>query len=571
MSERVLVFGDDAKAFLGVARSLGRKGVEVHAAPTNFAAAALRSRYIVATHRLPSYWGGAERWAEAAASLADRERIGLIVPTSDASLMMLIRHTDRLGRERLALPGGKAAEIFTDKAETRRIAFAHGVPVCPGRLIAADDEAGALARAFGLPLVLKPRRSSDLVCVEGKTAARIIRSRAALQEALGFGLAGQWVVESFFAGVGVGLSVLARHGELLAAIQHRRLQEENETGPSTRRVTERVSPRLLAWTAGLARVAELDGVAMFEFRRDRASGEYVLLEVNPRFWGSLPLALAAGADFPAMLHELRRGRVPAAGRAYPAGIVRSDLSGEYCRLVGRIEDAGGVAARLRAVAAAATSLPRLLCPAAFDSWAADDPEPFFAERRALVARLGGAAGRRLPRPALIRALRIRRLLRRAFGRVGVGPVRLLVVGNSNLCRSPFAERLLRERIGTVRDGLKIESAGTLPIEDRTPPAEAMQAAARFGIDLSRHRSRSLTSGALLAASAVIVFDHATAQRLRGIEPGLDAPVLRLPDLTDARDIVEAGRGGVGLVDEFRRISESVSALAGEILDAVPVV
>ena len=109
VSERVLVFGDDAKAFLAVARSLGRKGIEVHAAPADFASPALKSRYIAAAHRLPSYWLGAERWAEAVAALADRERIGLIVPTSDASLMMLMRHADRLGRERLALPGGKAA------------------------------------------------------------------------------------------------------------------------------------------------------------------------------------------------------------------------------------------------------------------------------------------------------------------------------------------------------------------------------------------------------------------------------------------------------------------------------
>lgn len=566
VSERVLVFGDDAKAFLGVVRSLGRRGIEVHAAPGDFSAAALKSRFIAAVHRLPSYWLGGESWAEAVAELADRERIGLIVPTSDGGLLMLMRHADRLGRDRLALPSADAAAIFTDKAETRRLAFAQGVPVCPGRLIAAGDEAGALARAFGLPLVLKPRRSWDPMDLEGKRPARIVRSRGALAEALGSGLADQWVVESFFAGVGVGLSVIARQGELLAAIQHRRLHEESETGPSSRRVTEALSPRLLAWTRTLAGAAGLSGVAMFEFRRNPATDEHVLLEVNPRFWGSLPLALAAGADFPAMLHDLHRGRPVGSQPDYAVGLVRSDLLGEYSRLVGRIEQASGAAPRLAAAVAAAGGLARLLRPTEFDSWADDDPEPFFEERRTVMARLRSAAARRLESPGPWRSLRVRRHLRRALHSVGTGPLRLLVVDDANLSRGPFAEHLLRDRVAAGHGAVEIASAGTLPVEDRAPSAEATAAAARFGVDISRHRSRSLTSGALLAASAVIVFDHVTADRLRGIEPG-HAPVVRLPDLTDARDIVDVA--GPGLIGEFRRISESVSALAGELVQSFP--
>ncbi|MDQ4088490.1 MAG: hypothetical protein M3177_10860, partial [Pseudomonadota bacterium] len=178
--------------------------------------------------------------------LTEREQIGLIVPTSDASLLMLMAHAAELGPERLSLPNREAAAVFTDKAETRRLAFAHGVPVCPGRPISEDDEAEALVRSFGLPLVLKPRRSWDPATVGGKRSACIVRSVDALQDALAGRLAHDWIVEGFFAGVGVGLSVLAKEGELLAAIQHRRLQEENETGPSTRRVAVPLDPQILS-------------------------------------------------------------------------------------------------------------------------------------------------------------------------------------------------------------------------------------------------------------------------------------------------------------------------------------
>lgn len=569
MAQRVLVLGDDAKAFLGVVRSLGRQGLVVHAAPSDFSAPALKSRYIAALHRLPTYLLGADSWADALLELIERERIAMVFPTSDASLLMLLRHADRLGRERLAVPNPEAAAIFTDKAATRRLAFECGVPVCGGRPLAAEDSAEALVRCFGLPLVLKPRHSWQPDSLEGKLSAIIVRSRDALERALAAGLAGQWVVEAFFAGTGLGLSVLARDGVIAAAIQHRRLQEENETGPSTRRVTETITPRLLAWSRDLAQATRLTGVAMFEFRWNAGHDEHVLLEVNPRFWGSLQLAIAAGIDFPALLHRMRAvGAMPEAAD-YAAGIVRSDLAGEYGRLSGRFDAAASAGGKLRAVAAGLAFLPQIYRQGEFDSWAGDDPAPYFEERRLLVVRARAAIAKRLPSPPLLRAMRIRQRLRHIAA--GGKRIRLLIVGNANVCRSPFAEELLRAQVAEGNDRIEIESAGTLPTEHRAPSPSATRAAAEFGVDISGHRSRSLTPGALQSASAVIVFDHATAEQLRTVQPDLDVAVLRLPDLIDARDILDASGAGVATVlAEFERISHSVAALAAELVQLLPI-
>lgn len=569
MAQRVLVLGDDAKAFLGVVRSLGRQGLEVHAAPSDFAAPALKSGYIAARHRLPIYPLDGDAWVAALHDLVHRKAISRIYPTSDASLLMLLRHADAIGRERLALPNPEAAAVFTDKAATRRLAFECGVPVCGGRPLAAEDNAETLIGCFGLPLVLKPRYSWQPEILEGKRAAIIIRSRDALERALGAGLADQWVVESFFSGIGVGLSVLAGEGEIVAAIQHRRLQQENETGPSTRRVTEAVTPRLLAWTRDLSLATRLNGVAMFEYRWNAVRDEHVLLEVNPRFWGSLQLALAAGLDFPALLHRMLAGKAFSPAPIYSAGIVKSDLAGEYGRLSGRFDAAGSAGGKLRAIAAGMAFLPCTYRRHSFDSWAADDPAPYFEERRILLARAGAAITKRLPAPSLLRAKRIRQRLRRIA--VGSNKIRLLIVGDANVCRSPFAEGLLKAKIADGSDRIKVESAGTLPAEQRAPSQAATAAAAEFGVDISGHRSRSLTPTALQSASAVIVFDHVTAERLRTVQPDLDLAVLRLPDLLDARDIVDASAGGVAsVIGEFERISHSVAALAAELLQLLPI-
>lgn len=64
---------------------------------------------------------------------------------------------------------------------------------------------------------------------------------------------------------------------------------------------------------------EWRGVAMVEFKRDRKTGEYKLLEINPRFWGSLPLALHCGVNFPVYQAQLALGLTPQAENTYPTG------------------------------------------------------------------------------------------------------------------------------------------------------------------------------------------------------------------------------------------------------------
>ena len=43
-----------------------------------------------------------------------------------------------------------------------------------------------------------------------------------------------------------------------------------------------------------------------EMKRDDRDGEYRLMEINPKFWGSLELSIAAGINFPLLTCEMAR-------------------------------------------------------------------------------------------------------------------------------------------------------------------------------------------------------------------------------------------------------------------------
>src|SRR5262249_33339339 len=67
------------------------------------------------------------------------------------------------------------------------------------------------------------------------------------------------------------------------------------------------SERLKELGLRLLSALQWHGVAMVEFKQNRSTGEFVLMEVNGKFWGSLELGLSAGINFGADLIRLFRG------------------------------------------------------------------------------------------------------------------------------------------------------------------------------------------------------------------------------------------------------------------------
>ena len=82
--------------------------------------------------------------------------------------------------------------------------------------------------------------------------------------------------------------------------QHRRLHEwPPEGGVSTlcRAEPANAHAAQMLLSEALLRALDWQGQAMVEYRYEAESGRYWLMEVNGRFWGSLPLARHCGAHF----------------------------------------------------------------------------------------------------------------------------------------------------------------------------------------------------------------------------------------------------------------------------------
>jgi predicted ATP-grasp superfamily ATP-dependent carboligase len=304
-AERALVFGDDMRIFLAVVRSLGRAGLEVHAAPFNWSAPALKSKYVHRVHVLPRYSDDAIAWRKAVSELLQDEHFDLIVPCcDDRSIIAFHLNKNYFRGQRIALPDVSNIDLLFDKEQTHELADSLAIPMARSARLLFEDDVRSLISRYGLPLVLKPRRSYWPDKLDGWGKVFIPKNEQQLRDALGqISDRSRYLVESYFVGAGVGVSVLADGGNILHAFQHRRLRE-GWGGSSSYRLSEELHAELYAAVEKICKAVNLSGVCMFEFRFNMQSQDWVLLETNARFWGSLPLPVSLGIDFPLYLYDL---------------------------------------------------------------------------------------------------------------------------------------------------------------------------------------------------------------------------------------------------------------------------
>jgi predicted ATP-grasp superfamily ATP-dependent carboligase len=302
---RVLVFGDDMRIFLAVVRSLGRSGKEVHAVPFNWHAPALKSRYIAATHLVPRYSDDPTGWLGAVRNLLEQYRFDLIVPCcDDRSILAFDRHRDEFAKYCVAIPASNAMDLLFDKAQTRALCVRLGISITAGAVLGPADTASDLITRYGLPLVVKPARSYSLDRLDAWGKVFVVETAAELDRVLSqIADRERYLVEQYFDGVGKGVSVLAHEGRILNAFQHRRLRE-GWGGSSSHRMSEPIDPALFHACKEIANFTALSGVCMFEFRFNLDTRRWILIETNARFWGSLPLPISLGVDFPRYLYDL---------------------------------------------------------------------------------------------------------------------------------------------------------------------------------------------------------------------------------------------------------------------------
>jgi protein-tyrosine-phosphatase/predicted ATP-grasp superfamily ATP-dependent carboligase len=518
---KVLVLGDDARSFLAVVRSLGRKGIDVHTAWASPACPTLRSRYVSTNHAIPAFLPGSDVWIAAFESLLHRERFDLVIPCDDPRILPLQKERERLLRAaRIELLEPEIQRITSSKQESHALASRLGVPVARSILVKSESELDAAIPALSAPYVIKPLFSFTLERLQTRYE---VKKAFSLDEAHRLG---RWLlktsalqIQENFVGVGVGVEFLAARGEILTIFQHLRIHEPLHGGGSSYRSAVEVHGQMRAAAEAIVRQLQYDGVGMVEFKWNPTSDRFIFIEVNGRFWGSLPLALSCGADFPAFLYDYRvHGR-----REFPRRF-RTNL---YARNWSDDID------WFRANASASRTDPTLatlpwskVAPEIWhivsgreriDTLTLDDPYPFVLE----VVGWTGAKSKGLGKKALRSFRQLRWIRARQSSRLKerVRTARHVeFVCYGNIMRSPYVSTVVSAHPGATRSRATFGSSGFHHVTGRSCPVEAVVAARERGVDLSSHRSRRIDRETVVKSDVILVFDWDNLQQLEAEFP-----------------------------------------------------
>ncbi|MDQ2982468.1 MAG: ATP-grasp domain-containing protein [Actinomycetota bacterium] len=309
----VILAGDDHYGSLAGLRALRQAGYEpwlaTHRSPTY----STRSRTSAGIIHVPGPRGGDSEFVDAIAEAAVRTNAKVVLPGSEVTLVALAE-----GRAKLPpglAVGAPAPEIVaraTDKAElTRRVEEA-GLLVPPTRELSRGD-LESTNPDLTFPAVVKPVRTKTFTA-RGFHHGRVhrVENRAELERVTKSLPGDRWLVQPYLQGRLAAVAGVAWEGELVCAVHQVALRiAPADTGISAFAVT---IPRDEAIEAGIVRLLrglEWSGLFQAQFI-NAADGDY-LIDFNPRMYGSLALAVAAGLNLPAIWVELLLGRKPEVG------------------------------------------------------------------------------------------------------------------------------------------------------------------------------------------------------------------------------------------------------------------
>jgi len=321
-------------------RSLARQGYTVYVGAAAGWSKAGWSRFCAGTFQYPAPDSDAPGFVGALLNKLKQVGDALILPGGDAATLLVSAHRDALlaAGGRIVMPSHAEIVRALDKNETTQLASQLGVPVPHTWVASSAAEARRLGDSIPYPVVLKPQSSEELSSQAGtRTAGRPRYASNAEQFAAAYAdisqRASTVLVQEFVPGGGTGYFALMCRGELRAEFAHRRIRDVHPTGSgSALRESVLPDPRVKEASLAILRALNWHGAAMVEFRM-RPDGTPVFLEVNGRFWNSLPLACYAGADFPALVAKIAEHGDVAPALAYRTGVRCRWMLGDFRHLI----------------------------------------------------------------------------------------------------------------------------------------------------------------------------------------------------------------------------------------------
>ncbi len=302
------------RSALTLAKTLKKKGHEVNilSAEDRFKTLQkkFKSKYYNSIDFCPDPTFESKYFIKYLVSYCKKNNIDYIFPSQDAVASIIAFYKSDLPIE-VPLPNYKIFQKAIDKLEVNLIAKKEKIPVpktiSEKKFSSADKKINKENISF--PLVIKPRIRGD-----GPIRTKIVNSNKELKKVYKEFQSGgknlplydytRPMIQEYIRGRIFDCCTLSHKGEMIAGLtQERVLGCESHGGAGIINTTNK-REEILDYSRRLLEALEWTGPAQIEWIYDSESKKFKLLEINPRFWGTLSLSILAGINFPLLTLKL---------------------------------------------------------------------------------------------------------------------------------------------------------------------------------------------------------------------------------------------------------------------------
>ncbi len=241
-------------------------------------------------------------------SIIRRHGVDILLPVNSREIRLLLAQRDLLDDSLSYMGSYEHFCKLDDKQQFAELLVKLGLP---------HPKSHESIRA-GSRLVMKPRQGSSakgVVYLDSSDKAMTNRVLTDLAK-------GDYLLQEFVSGEGVGYSGFFDKGRIAVGYAHRRVSEFPTSGGSSvvrDRYPYNDQTKLMDLVRSVLNEVPWTGFAMFEFKRT-PEGELIFIECNPRIWGSIHQGLADGVNY---FEPLLGPGLPASAR--PSQGIRTEL------------------------------------------------------------------------------------------------------------------------------------------------------------------------------------------------------------------------------------------------------
>jgi len=320
-SEPVIVLNGSYHNSLIIVRSLARKGIPVIVGAESrgvrsYFGEAMLSRYPIHRFLYPSPRKSPDRFIEKIENISREFGANVLLPVGSDTCITVSAYREQLPRDiKMALADDAIIQKAHDKYRCLRYAASIGIPF-PKTVLLKNVTDFEELREFGLPLIIKPRKGAgnygvkiindirELVALKDNMNEKSKKTMHHMNKIFSIFDDSDPMVQEFVDGPIADACAIADHGEIKAILTQIRVKTLPPSGGyGVMNRTEKI-PEVSEMAERLLRDLNWHGLAQVEFKYDTKGKQYKLMEINPKFWGTLALSVAAGIDFPYMAYLL---------------------------------------------------------------------------------------------------------------------------------------------------------------------------------------------------------------------------------------------------------------------------